>query len=158
MADLGKGLEHKSGGASGAAQVAALHQGSCALLPLGAVTPGAQFQQYRPQIPGCWGTQPRILWFPPGQAETGRAQDSEDSPAARCPQAVQICASTVLGAPRPVWTGRLCNYCRIGSRAGDLATTSVVVPPCVTLCLGGAGPPGNRGLTGSTAHTEPSTQ
>ncbi|XP_041612891.1 60S acidic ribosomal protein P0-like [Vulpes lagopus] len=32
------------------------------------------------------------------------------------------------------------------SRAGDLATTSGVVLPGVTVCLGGTGPPGNRDL------------
>ena len=31
------------------------------------------------------------------------------------------------------------------SRAGDLAAISVVVHPCVTLCLGEVGPPGNQG-------------
>ena len=36
------------------------------------------------------------------------------------------------------------------SRAGELATATVVLPD-VTLCLGEVGPPGNKGLTGQTA-------
>ena len=39
---------------------------------------------------GAKWTQPRILHSPPGQVEVGRTQDSEDSPATGCPQAVQI--------------------------------------------------------------------
>ena len=34
------------------------------------------------------------------------------------------------------------------SRAGDLAASSGVVPPGVTLCLGQSGLPGDRGLMG----------
>ena len=46
--------------------------------------------------------------FPPGQVEVGRAQDSEESPAAGDPQVVQISAPSLpLGASRPVRTGRL---------------------------------------------------
>ena len=41
------------------------------------------------------------------------------------------------------------------SRAGGLAADSGVVPPGVTLCLGLSGAPGDRGLRGSTAITEP---
>ena len=48
--------------------------------------------------------------LPLGQAEVGRAQDSEDSLAARCPQAVQI-STPAPGASRPLWTGSCGSYC-----------------------------------------------
>ena len=57
------------------------------------------------------------------------------------PDAPKLCrlVPPFLGASRSLRTGRL-QWLRQGadSRAGELATTSVVVP-CVTLCLGEAG-------------------
>ena len=64
-------------------------RGGCALLPSGA-TRGAGFQQCRPGIPGHWGDTAQDPALPPGQTEAWRAQDSNDSPATRCPQAVQV--------------------------------------------------------------------
>ena len=56
-----------------------------------------------PRAPGGTAQHPAL---PPGQAEVGRAQDSEDTPAAGRSQAVQVSAPTP-GASRPVRTGRL---------------------------------------------------
>ena len=56
-----------------------------------------------PQIPGHPSRQIPLSCAPPG---TGRG--GEDSPAARYPQDVQHPPPpTALGAPKPVWTGRL---------------------------------------------------
>ena len=66
--DHGKGREHRSTGASGAAQVAVLGKG-------GSAAPGAQFQQCRPRIPGRQGTQPECcapLGRVGGQESTGQ--------------------------------------------------------------------------------------
>ena len=135
MAELGKGLERParpwgeaggSGGGSG---------GGC--------TPGARFQQCRPRIPQRRGTQPPPCG-PPGQAEAGRARDSEDAPAAGRPQ---LCRSVRTGSYR--WL------------LGELTPGLETWPPTVVLFLlchpvpGSGGSPGDRGLTGSTALTEP---
>ena len=76
------------------------------------------FGRGNPQEHGSSGTEPQsedaevhktgYPPFPLGQVEAGRAQESENSLAAGCPQAVQISAPEP--APRsiwPVWTGRL---------------------------------------------------
>ena len=84
--------------------------------------------------PGDTAQDPVILR---GQAEAGRAQDSEDAPVGR-----PSCAGQ-----RPPPGSILGVTAGVDSRAGELAAASVVVPPGVTLCLGGVGPPGNRDLT-----------
>ena len=94
QAGLGQGLERARRGPGGkpVGQAAALDQGlrpaACGSCAPGTGT-GTRGQQHRPRIPGPERTQPRILRSPWGKAEVGRAQDSEDSPAAGCPQAVQ---------------------------------------------------------------------
>ena len=80
--------------------------GGCALLPSGAAAPGAGFQQLRPWIPGCQGTQPRILGSPQ------KRQRPEGHRAVRVflpPGAPRLCRSAppAPGASRPVQTGRL---------------------------------------------------
>ena len=76
------------------------------------------------------------------------------------PGAPQLCRSAPLPPEHP-------GQCRLGdvvfpagadSWAEELTSASVVVPPGVSLCLRWSGPPGNRGLTGQTAPTEPCTQ
>ena len=49
-------------------------------------------KQHRPQIPGRQADTAQDPALPPGQAEAGRAQDSDDSPAAGHPRAVQVSA------------------------------------------------------------------
>ena len=78
------------------------------LLPSGATAPGTRFQQCRPQIPGCRGHNPGSC--SPGTGAAGRAQDSEDPPAAWCPQAVQISSPDPPEASGPVRTVRLGGY------------------------------------------------
>ena len=85
--------------------------------------PGAQFQQHRP-----W-----ILWhrvdtaqdsaLPLRQVEVGRAQNSKDSPATRCRQAVQISAPHHPGRIQASaeWENAVVTA-GANSRAGDLTT------------------------------------
>ena len=53
------------------------------------------------------------------------------------------------GVSGPVWTGS-CSWLLRGSRSQVWRSgcCHFVFPFCFTVCLGGAGPPGNRGLTG----------
>ena len=89
--------------------------------------------------------------------EAGRAQDSEEAPAP-APRPVQI-GAPAPGAPRPLRTGSRGGHGGSGLQGwGDLAAACGVVPPGVTLCLGEAGLPGDRGLTGATAPPEPYTR
>ena len=131
-----QGLGSSSGGAQG----------------MGAAWPGARFQQHRPRSPGRGADTAQYPALPRGQAEAGRAQDKGCS----CCQAPPHCADQ-RPRPRSIQAGSCSSYCGADSKAGDLAAASGVVPPGVTLCLGLSGPPGNRGLTGSTAPTEPCT-
>ena len=90
-----------------------------------------RFQQHRfqIQIPGRLADTAQNPVLPLGQVEAGRAQDSKDSPAARCPQAVQI-STPAPEAPGPVWTGRCSsNY---GKPTPGLETWP---PPVVVLLL-----------------------
>ena len=61
-------------------------------------------QAWDPRAPRDTAQDPAL---PPGQAETGRAQDNEDASATGCPRAVQVSAPATPGASRPVQTGRL---------------------------------------------------
>ena len=77
--------------------------------------------------------------LPSGQVEAGRAQDSEDTPAAEHPRVVQASAPY----PRNIqasaeWETAVVTM-GADSRAGELNAATAVVPPCVTLCLGGSG-------------------
>ena len=83
---------------------------------------------------------------PLGQAEVRRAQDSENSPAAGCPQAVQVTAPVLAPeAPRPVRTGRLWLVTH-----SELTPELEVWQPhwccssCVAVCLGGVGRQGTE--------------
>ena len=119
--------------------------GGYTLLPSGAVGPGVRFQQHRPQIPGRQADTAHDPVLSPG-----RVQDSEDSPVAGQPEAVQISNTPILPWEHLGQCGLGAVVVTVGadSRAGELASTSVVVPPGVILCIGQAGPPGNRGLMG----------
>ena len=119
---------------------------------------GARLQQRRPQTPGRQGTQPRSCG-PPGMQRRGGHRVARMLLPPGTPKLCRSAHPATLQAPRPVPTGSCGSYYRgADSRAADLPAASVVIPPCVTLCPGEARPPGNRGLTGSTAPAEPSTQ
>ena len=90
-------------------------------------------QAPEPRVPGDTAQDPAL---PPGQAETGRTQGSKVAPAPKQNRAVQI------GAPRPwsiqapmEWETALVTA-GADSRAGELATATVVGPPGITLYLG----------------------
>ena len=97
-------------------QAGATGGGGCALLPSGATAPGAQFQPHRPWMPGCRGTQPRILCSP----RTGGGWESTGQRRCSCGQGPPSCADQHTLPPelsrsahpapracRPVRTGRL---------------------------------------------------
>ena len=82
-----------------------------------------------------------------GQVEACRAQDSEDSPAARCPQAVQFNTTCPWSIQASVYRNTVVVTAGAHSRTGELAATSVLfllVSPCN---WNGARPPWNRRLT-----------
>ena len=102
-------------------------------------------QALEPRVPGDTAQDPAL---PLGQVEAGKAQDSEDTPAAGLHQAVQIsdpCTWRIQanadGETEVVTAGT--DY----SRAAELAATSLV-PSCVTLCLGWSGAAREHDLTG----------
>ena len=64
----------------------------------------------------------------PGQAEAGRAQDSKDAPASGCPK-LSRSAGHAPGASRPLRTESSLVTAGADFRAGELATTTVAVPP-----------------------------
>ena len=72
---------------------------------------------------------------PLGEVETGRTQDSEEATAPGWPQAVQISAPHPPSLQAPTDWETLVVTVGADSRAGRLATATVV-PPCVTLCTG----------------------
>ena len=74
--------------------------------------------------------------LPPGQAESRRTQDSEDAPATGRPRAVQVSAPCPPEHPGPCGLVAAGITAGADTRAGELATASVLVPPDVTLCLG----------------------
>ena len=115
-----------SGGGSGWRGLRPAAFGSCG--------PGARSQQYRPQIPGHRSDTAQDPAFPPppGQAEAGRAQESEDSPAARRPQAVQI--SALLPSPPMKHLGH-CGLGDCGSYGVKLTLELETWPPPVLLFL-----------------------
>ena len=76
--------------------------------------------------------------LPSGQAEAGRAQDSEDTPAAGHPRVVQTSASYPRSIQASTEWETVVVTMGADSRAGEL-NAATVVPPCVTLCLGGSG-------------------
>ena len=99
--------------------------------------------------------------FPPG---TGGSEEGTRKWEFSCPWVPgKLCGSVhphlPPGASRPVWTGRLwlVIWRELNSRAGNLAATNFS-PLLFTLHLEEAGPLGNKGFTGLTAHTEPSTR
>ena len=104
----------------------------------GSKIPAAQAQD--PRAPGGRGQDPAA---PPGQAEVGRAQDSKDAPAAGCPELYRSAPPDPLEHPGPCGLGPMGVTAGADTRAGELADTSGVAPPGVTLCLGGAGPSGD---------------
>ena len=121
------------------------NQRSCILLPLEA--PGARFQQHRPRIPGRWDTAHHPVLPPPGQVEGG-VHRTGNSPAAGRPGVVQVSDPHHRSIQASVdWETRVVTRGEL-TPGPDLAAASVVVPPGVTLCLGGAGLPGDRGLIG----------
>ena len=105
-------MEQASGGhpEKPVSQVRASGRGSCALLPSGATCPRSAIPAAQAPDPrGVSGhsRHPALLL---GQAEEGRAQDSEKSPGARCPQAVQVSAP-LRGSIKAVLLGDYGSYC-----------------------------------------------
>ena len=104
----------------------------------GSTIPAVQAPE--PRAPGDTVQDPVL---PLGQAEAGRTQDSEDTPASGGPK---VCRSAPLPPPEhpgPCELGAVVVTAGADSRAGQLAAASVVVPPGVTLQL-----VLSRGLTG----------
>ena len=106
----------------------------------------------RPQERDSSGECPRVLggtaqdWVLPwGQAEAGRTQVSEDTPAAGRPGAVQTSALPPRSIQAPVDWETVVLTVGADSRTGELAAATVVVPPGVTLCLGLTGTPREQG-------------
>ena len=99
----------------------------------------------RPWSPECRGTQPRIQHSPWDRRRLGGHRTVGRS----CHRAPQSCAdqrSSPLEHPGPCRLGAVVFTAGADSRAGDLAATSLVVLPCITLCLGWSR--ATRGLTG----------
>ena len=120
------------------------------------MAPGAQFQQHRAWNPGRWGTEPRILCSP---QDRWKRREHRTAGTLLPPDAPKLCRSVHPCCLRSIqargyWETMVVTA-GADSRAVDMAAASVVVPPCVTLCLREVGQPGNRGLMGSTAPTEP---
>ena len=117
-------------------QAAALDKGSapCCLRELRPRTARPAAQAPDSREPGHTAQDPAL---PPGKAEVGRAQESEDSLPSGAPK---LCRSAHLAREHPGQCG-LEDWETVvvtggaDSRAGELAATSVVVPPGVTSCL-----------------------
>ena len=82
------------------------------------------------------------------QVEAGRAQDSEDAPAARRPKLCRLATPAAPEHPGQCRPGAAGVTGGADSRAGGLATATVVVPPGVTLCLGLSGAAREQGPQG----------
>ena len=101
-------------------------------------------------------TKPGIL-CPPGVGGSGEGTGQRGLSCHRAPPScADQCICTSLGALRPVWTGRL-RLVTQGELNPKLETwlPSFFIFLCCTLCLGGAGRPGNRGLGGKQLPLSP---
>lgn len=107
--------------------------------------PGHMIPVAQARSPGLRGTQPRIQHSPWDRRRLGGHRTVGRS----CHRAPQSCAdqrSSPLEHPGPCRLGAVVFTAGADSRAGDLAATSLVVLPCITLCLGWSR--ATRGLTG----------
>ena len=148
QSDIGKGLERCSPGTFGRSQLGglALDGCGCTPFPLGEAVPGNMGLEA--QGPGSQGirAKPVILRSPGDRWKRGGHRTPRT-----LPQAVQTSTpAPVLGASRPVQTGRLqlvtCG--ELGSRAGNLATAIVVFLPSFTSCWEGRGRQGTQASRG----------
>ena len=105
----------------------------------GAVRPGSTIPTAQVSDPRVPGDTDQFTSLPHGQAEDGRTQDSKDTPAAGCAQAVQISALQPQSIQASAEWETVVVTARADSRAGELSTTIAVVPSGVTQCLGASG-------------------
>ena len=140
-AERSRGLQLVLGRALGAAQMAAPRRGDC--MALGAAQVVAQALEPR----AMGGHSPG----PCASHRTSRGWKDTGQRGGSCRLAPLSCADQrpphpVPGISRPVQNGTVVLTGGADSRAGELAAASLVVPPCVTVCLGLSGTTREEGL------------
>ena len=101
----------------------------------GAAGPGNAIPVVQAPDPRVLGDTAQDSALPPGQVEVGRVQDSEDTSAARRPQALQISTLQPWEHPGQCRLRAVVVTAGADSSPRELAAASGAVPLGVTLCL-----------------------